>query len=107
MKSNTGRTSRQRDDIRIEIIHPLDGLALCSPSELELLADFYIGDKAMALDNDLSAIVLVDGAQISHLFSGGLDCALPPHLLNTSAVIEVAVVAGDGSVLGSQQVVCS
>ena len=88
-----------RKHMEIDVIYPQEGGSLCYPHELELIADLRREDQLIGLDEDLSAVILLDGVQISHLFSGSLDCRLPPHVQNRSAELEVAVMAGDGSTL--------
>ena len=95
-----------RENIRIEILYPLDGHQLCYQHELELMADLFSDERQISLDADLSAVILIDGSQISHLFSGSLDCRLPSYVQNRSSLLEVAVVAGDGTTLG-KETVCS
>ena len=103
--ANTGAArSQTRKNLKINIVHPQEGSRLCYDHELELIADLYREDELIVLDEDLSAVILIDGGQISHLFSGSLDCRLPSYVQNRSAELEVVVKAGDGSTLVQETV---
>jgi hypothetical protein len=95
---------QSRKNIHIDITHPREGQALCNMHELELIAVLRSGNVPLRLDGDLSAVILVDGEQISHLFSGGLGCRLPWHMLNRTSLLEIIVFSGDGLALSRQQV---
>ena len=96
--------TQQHSNIRIEVLYPFTGHPICYHDELELLAELYSGNKVISLDDDLSAKILVDGSQISHLFAGSLSSRLPSNLVNRSFTIEVSVVSGNGMVLNKQEV---
>ena len=91
-------------EARIDIVFPKQGQALCFPHEFELIADIYIADNLSNLDGGLSAVIAVDGNQVSHLFSGILDTRLPSYVHNRSSVLEVVLFAADGSTLSREKV---